>query len=395
MHPRTALAVSLDVLAAVASAAPAAPRTRTVATQVGTVRQLVQGDRYVAWTRCLSPKGPTEVWAARRTGGRPVRVRGIRAAGQCEQVRLIGAYRNQVVTLIRGKSGLQRLDAVNVRTGRRALLEAETEPASGFRIVDADTAGPRVVWIREIGAGDARVSETVVGDLRAPAVGTYAGAPRRVVYTRSMRWRAVEPRAVWIAPGGAVVVREQVSGAMYGYGTGADRLTQVLAGGRTRTVARTIDGLDIAGADVSARFVAYTVLHAASGRVWMYTLDRRTGRRRLVRRLRVPARVPGYAPAVPVGRLEGPRLIWRERLRVRSGYRDRVLVRNLRTGRVGLVARVDDSRGQRAFVGPPTLVSRRAAWAQLVLPTAEGPAGGYYGLSPAGAQARILTAIVR
>lgn len=395
MHPRTVLAAALAALAAAASAAPAAPRARTVATQLGAVRQVVQGDRYIAWTRCLSPTGPTEVWAARRAGGRARRVKGIRAGGECEQVRLIGSYRNAVVTLIRRNSGLQRLDIVDVRTGRRRLLEAETEPASGFRIVDADTAGARVVWIREIGAGDGRVSETVVGDLRAPSDGMYAGGPRRVVYRRPMQWRAVEPRAAWIAPGGAVFVREQISGAMYGYGTGADRLTQVLADGRTRTVARTVDGLTIAGADVSARFVAYTVRHEASGRVWMYTLDRRTGRRRLVRRLRVPARVPGYAPAVPVGRLEGTRLVWRERARVRRGYRDRVVVRSLRTGKVSLVARVDDTRGQRMFVGPPTLVGRRAAWSQMVLPTAQGPTGGYYGLSPAGAQARILTAIVR
>ena len=76
-------------------------------------------------------------------------------------------------------------------------------------------------------------------------------------------------------------------------------------------------------------------------------------------------------------------------------FTDRVLVRSLTNRRVHLVARVDDSRGQRAFVSPPALRGRRVAWAQVTLPTAQGATGGYYGLSPVGAQARVLTATVR
>lgn len=395
VRPAIASAAALAALAVLAPNAVAAPRARVVANPLGNVRQVELGDRHIVWTRCVSPKGPTELWSARATGGRSRRVGGIRAPGPCDGVTLVGSFRDQAVVIVRNNAGLARLDSVDVRTGRRTPLEAETPAASGVRIVAADTSGPRVAWMREVGSGDARVSETVVGDLRGAFDGTFGGAPRRVVYSRSLQWMPVVPTGVWIGPDGSVVVREAIRGAVYGYGNGTDRLSLVTSTGSLRQLARPGDGFAIAGADLTRRHLTYSLLHPPSGRVWMFVLDRRTNRRRLVRRLAVPAALPPYAPAIPVAHLDGTRMAWRERRRVRRGFTDRVLVRSLTNRRVHLVARVDDSRGQRAFVSPPALRGRRVAWAQVTLPTAQGATGGYYGLSPVGAQARVLTATVR
>lgn len=396
MRLRPVVLLGLAAACAVATVAGAAPRARVVATQTGIVRQVVQSDRYIVWTRCLGPDGPTEVWAARRGGGKALRVKGIRTRGACDPVTVVGAYRDRVVTLITGNSGLRRLDAVEIRTGRRHLLEAETTAASGVRITGADVEGPRIAWQRDVGAGDGRVSETLVGDLRAADVDGFAGAPRRVVYRRSLQWTPVVPTGVWVAPNGSVAVREAIRGALYGYGDGGhDRVTVVTPGRGLRTLARPGDGFHISGADLSNRYFAYTLTRTSSGRVWMYATDRVTGRRRVVRRLTRPAQLPEASPAVPVATVSGTRMAWRERLRVRRGYVDRVVSRSLRDRKVRLVARIDDTRGQRRFVTAPALLGRRVAWASVALPLSGGVRGGYYGVAPAGAQSQVLTAVVR
>jgi hypothetical protein len=379
--------------AGLAGGAHAAPRV--VADQLGTVRQVVVGDRHIAWTRCLSPLGPTEVWTAPLRSGRPRRVPGIRVPGECEPVRIVGLHGDRVVTLIRGNSLLQRLDAVHVRTGQRVPLEAEGQAASGVRITGADSEGPRVVWLREAGAGDGRQTETVLADLRSPRAGLFSGAARRVVATRSVRFAAVVPNGAWIAGDGRPVVRERLQGAQYGYGLGEERAV-LLGADRTVQYARTRDGAVVAAGDLTTRVFAYTVADATSGQARVFLRDRRTGSRRLLRRLvRLPAPVPRAVPAIPAPSAHGRWVVWRERLPVRGGFVDRVLAHDVLRGRTRGVVNVRDSRGQRSFVSPPSVRSGRVAWAEVTLATAAGPRGGYYGVAPPGSRSRVLIAPVR
>ncbi len=374
---------------------PAAAAPRIVADQLGSVRQVVLGDRHLAWTRCVTPQGPTEVWTAPVRAGRQRRVPGIRAAGPCEGVRIVGVYRDRVVTLITGNSGLRRLDAVDVRTGGRIPLEAETPAASGVRITGADVEGPRVAWLRECGAGDDRATEAVLADLRAPRAGLFGGGTRRVLYTRGLRFGAVLPTGLWVAGDGRAVVRERLTGAQYGYGQGAGRA--VLVGGpRAVTQARTGAGAEVAAADLTTRVFAYTIASPDTGRAWVYLRDRRTGARRLLRRLvRLPAAVPRAVPAVPAPSAYGRFVAWRERLRAPGGYVDRILAFDTQRRRVHTVTRIRDSRGQRAFVSPPSVRAGRVAWAEVTLATAAGPEGGYYGVAPPGSRSRLLIGPVR
>lgn len=390
-------AVASGAAAAGPAAVPAvaAPRVHLVADQLGIVRQVAMSARRVVWTRCVSADGPTEVWTALRTGGRPRRVPGIRVAGTCEPVRLVGVYGDRAVTLITGRSGLRRLDAVDVLTGRRTLIEADTDAASGYRITGADVDGPRVVWQREIGAGENRVSETVVGDLRAAPVGLYGAAPRRVVYTRSVRFAAVVPDGAWIGSDGGVVVRETISGAQYGYGIGEHRAMLVTPTGLVQ-YARLTPGSRIAAVDVTRPFLAYSVSSTAGGQTWIQLVNRSTRVKRRIRRLAgLPASVPREVPAVPSPRITGRYVTWRERLPARGGFTDRVVAYDIGRRGVVLVAQVRDSRGQRAFVTQPAAAANRVAWAEVTLPTASGALGGYYGVSSAGARSRVLVRSVR
>lgn len=375
--------------------AAAAPRVHLVADQLGIVRQVALSARRVVWTRCVTADGPTEVWTALRTGGKPRRVPGIRVAGTCEPVRLVGVYGDLAVTLITGRSGQRRLDAVNVLTGRRTLIEADTDAASGYRITGADVDGARVVWQREIGAGDNRVSETVVGDLRAQPVGLYGAAPRRVVYTRSLRFGAVVPTGAWIGGDGAVVVRETISGAQYGYGIAEQRAMLVTPTGLSQ-YARLVAGSQVSDLDLTRPYLAYTVSSTTTGQVWIQLVNRSTRVKRRIRRLAgLPAAVPREVPAVPSPSITGRYVIWRERLASRGGYTDRVVAYDAGRRRITLVALVRDSRGQRAFVSQPSAAANRVAWAEMTLPTASGALGGYYGVSSDGARSRVLVRSVR
>gem|GEM_PF-4788967 len=365
-----------------------------VADQPGAVRQVVLGDRHVAWTRCLAPDGPTEVWWAPREAGRPRRVPGARAAGGCDVVQIVGLHRDLVVLRTTARTTLARLDAVDVRRGTRRLLEAETLPASGTRIVAADVEGPRVVWLRSVGVGDARVTETVVADLRGRATADPSGAgPGRVVDTRALIAGAVVPTGVRVAPSGGLVVREALAGALYGYGTGAQRLRMVVP---PRQLVRVGPDIRVEAADLTDRVLAYTLADPVTGRAWVHLLDRTTGRRRMLRRLGpLPAPVPRAVPALPSPAAQGRHVAWRERTRAAGGYADRVLVFDVVRRRARVLVRLRDDRRQRAFLAPPSVRAARVAWAEVRTRRPAGPVGGFYGLTPPGSRSRVLITPVR
>lgn len=394
-RPRPALVVAalaaLPALAAPAAAAPA----RVVADQPGLVRQVVLGDRDVVWTRCLRATGPTEVWWARRSAGAARRVPRLRIAGDCAPIRIVAATGDRALLVTTIGTGLARLELVDLPSGRRTPLEVETLPASGVRIPAADAEGVRMAWLRTTGLGDARVTETVVGDLRRPVDVALAGvAGGRPVDARLLGPGAVTPTGVWVAPGGRVVVREHLAGAIYGYGTGRERLRVAGPGGRE--LVRTGPDVRIAAADLTDRVLAYTLADRLSGRTWLYRIDLASGRRRLVRRLGpLPAAVPREVPALVAPSVSGPLLAWRERRRAPGGWADRVLALDLLRGRTTTLARLTDGRAQRVFLSQPSTRSGRVAWAEIRSPRAAGPVGGFYGLTPPGARSRVVVAAVR
>jgi hypothetical protein len=391
-RPLTALAAGVPLAACglliAAPAVAAAPTPRPVDEGVGLTRQVSLGDRVVAWTRCLGGPGPTEVRWAPAAGGPARRVPGLRAAGACEGLTLVGTSGTRVVALVGDAAGLRRLVQVDARTGAAVVLDAETPGEWGVRIPAADIDGPRVAWLRESGPEAARVSEATVTDLRRPGV-------RSVRYTRSLRFGAVRPTGVWVSPRGALVVREVLSGALYGYGERDERLLLV-AGGRARQVARLATGGRFTAADVSARWLVYSYAREGDRRVWVSAYSLARGTRRVVRVARLlPAGVEPVTPAVPAPSVAGDVAGWRERLRAPGGYADRVVVLNLARRRAATVARIPDSGGQRRFTSQPSLRGVRAAWAEVNLATASGAPGGYLGAAPAGARSRLVVARVR
>jgi hypothetical protein len=384
----TLAAAALAAAAAVPASLAAAPAPRLVDEGVGLTRQVSLGDRIVAWTRCLGGPGPTEIRWAPVTRGPARRVPAVRAPGTCDGLQLVGTWGTNVLALIPGGDGLRRLVQVDARTGARVVLDAETPGAAGVRIAAADADGPRVAWLRESGAGAARVSEATVTDLRRPGV-------RAVRYARSLRFGAVRPTGVWISPRGALVVREILSGALYGYGERDERLLLV-RGGTARQVARLATGGQFAAADISARWLVYSYARAGDRRVWVTAYSLTRGTRRVVRVARLlPAGAEPVSPAVPAPSAAGDVAGWRERLRAPGGYADRVVAVNLARRRSVTVVRIADTSGQRRFTSQPSLRGARAAWAQASLSTAYGVAGGFLGETPVGARSRLSIARVR
>ncbi|MFN8122473.1 MAG: hypothetical protein U0237_08595 [Thermoleophilia bacterium] len=388
MRARTALALTALAAALPASAATAGVQVRTLHEQAGLTRQVVIGDRTVGWTRCMGAEGPTELWTAPVGRGRPARVPRVSVPGPCEPVRLVGTFGDQVLAMIPGADGLERLVSVNRRTGVRTVVDAESAVPGGIRLVAADLDGPRLVWLREQGTGVGATSEVVLADVRRPA-----GA--RVIYTRSLAFGAVRTLDVWAGPNGTAVVRQVLSGALYGYGERDERA--LLVGiPRPLQIVRVTGGARVAAGDLSNRWFVYSVARDGDPRVRVTAYELSTGKRRLIRLARlVPAGVPATPPAVPAPRVSGDLAAWRERLRGRGGFRDRVVTIDLAKRRARTAYVLADTRGQRLFVSQPAVRGARVALAEVRLSTAYGATGGFLGDAPVGARSRIVLARVR
>ena len=385
---RARLPLVLLAVAAPVPAATAGVQVRTVHEQIGLTRQVALGDRAVAWTRCLGVDGPTELWTAPVRGGRASRIPRVSVRGACEPVRLVGAWGDQVLAVIPGRDGLRRLESVNRRTGARTVIEAETTGADAVRVVSADLDGPRLVWLRDRGQGAGGVSEVVLADLRRLE-------GRRVLYSRSLVFGAVRSVDVWAGPNGTAVVRQLLSGALYGYGE-RDERALLVGVERPVQIVRLSGGARLAAGDLSSRWFVYSVARDGDPRVRVTAYSVATGKRRLVRLARlVPAGVSAQPPAVPAPKVSGDLAAWRERLRARGGYRDRVVTLDLARRRALTAYVLADTRGQRLFLSQPAVSGRRVALAEVRLSTAYGTPGGFLGEAPVGARSRLVIARVR
>ncbi|MFN8108795.1 MAG: hypothetical protein U0Y82_02975 [Thermoleophilia bacterium] len=385
-RPFTAAALAAAALGALAPLAQPATIT-TLREQPGLTRQVAIDARWVAWTRCLGQTGPTEVWAARRGTTTSGPIRGIRAPGACETATLVGVSGDRVVLLLPIGGGLRKLVSVDPTTGVQTLLDTDTPLDDGVRITSADVAGPTVTWLREVGAGNGREADV----LQAPADGTQ---PPHTVYQRSLIYGAVHPVAVWGTAGGAVVVRELLTGAVYGYGIGQEQA--VLVDGTRRTaLAGMSGGAHIATADFANGWFVYTLVRDGSNKVMVMARNVHTGARRALRTLVLPRTVPVQSPAVPVPTIAGNIAAWRERLRVPGGFRERIVASDLARRKQGAVVLLRDSLGQRLFMSQPAAFTTRVAFATVHLANASGPLGGYLGQAPVGARSGIQVTRLR
>lgn len=387
---RTIRLLILAAALAVVPTASAATSPAIVAEQLGSVRQVVAGDGYLVWTRCTAPDGPTEIWSALTPRGPARKVAGIRVAGTCEPIRLVGTWRGQVVALVPGPTGLRRLEAITLATGARRVLDEETATAPGRSLVAADISAAKVGWLRSEGEPGARVTQALVADLRLPQ-----SAPG-VAYTRSLAFSAVIPTGVWVNTRGDVAVREVLSGAQYGYGVADQRVTLIRAGQTPRRITQVSTGARVVGGDLGTGWFVYSIARDDRLRVWVYVYDLKTGTRRILRVANAASSsVAREAPAVPTPVLGSARAAWRERTRAPGGFVDRIRVYDLARKRLMTPVAVPDTAGQRLFLSPPALGRTTVAWAQVRLATAGGPQGGFLGLAGPGARSRLVTASVR
>jgi hypothetical protein len=359
--------------------------------QSGIVRQVVRGDRWAAWTRCLSPQGPTEVWA-RRFGTRALtRLDRLTATGSCEPQRLLGVAGDRLLAIVPGADGLRRVVAAGLPDGAQTVIDSETPGAAGVRIVAGDANGPRVVWIRDVGPVTDRVAEIVSGDLRRPGVTT-------IVRRQSLRGGVVRPVGAWVGGSGEIAWRNLLAGgAQYGYGTGQERVVLRLANGSTLTLSSVRGPAHVAGVDVGSTRAVYSVVRDDSTRVYIYGWDLVRREKRLLRVVNAAARPKARtSPDVPTPRLYADRAVWRERTRPSpSVFQDGVRSVILPIRRGSEVFRVRDPRTQRTFIGPPDLTRRVAVWPVVRFTGAVGWAGGFSGLSARPARTTIYAAGIR
>jgi hypothetical protein len=384
----TLLAILVTLTAVPIASAAATPVT--VTEQLGTVRQVVTGDGFVAWTRCAGPQGPTEIWSARTPRGGARRVAGIRVAGTCEPIRLAGTWRGSVVAFVPGLQGLRSLEVIDLVSGARRVLDQEVATADGRSLVAVDTSGPQVAWLRSEGPPGFRVTQAMVSDLRLPQ------SVPRLAYSRSLVASVVVPTGIWVNGRGEVAVREVLAGAQYGYGSADQRVTLIRPGRPPLRLTQVSTGGRVIGGDLGTRWFVYSIARDDRLRVWVYVYDITTKARRVLRVANAAsASVAREAPALPSPILGGSRTAWRERTRAPGGFIDRIRVYDLGRKRASIPIALPDSAGQRLFLSPPALGRSTVAWAQVRLATASGAQGGFLGLPPTGARSRLVTSALR
>jgi len=385
MRGPAVVGAALAALGLGTGAAAGAPLT--LVQQSGIVHQVLRGDRSVAWVRCLSPSGPSQVWSRPYATKRSVQLTSLGSAG-CDTIRLAGLRANTLVATVLGSDGLRRVSSFRLPAATETQLDKETSDAAARTIVAADAYGPLVAWVREQTIGGARVAEVVTADTRRPTQST-------VILRQTLLGDVVRVTGVWRDGSGNVAWREVLrTGGSYAYGTGRERLILRRTDGTTRVLSDVSGPVHIAGADLERDRAVWSLVRDDSTAAWVYERELASGAKRLVRVARTAAQ-PGVRPGfdVPLPRLSGPRLVWRERTRLANrAFSDGVQSVFLPDGRVRSVLRTADRRDQRLYVGPPDVLGAIAVWPQVTFAGPGGWRGGYAGLASARATTRILTA---
>jgi hypothetical protein len=363
----TAAGVTLGLGASPGSAEPI-----KLAKQPGVVRDVVQGDRWTAWTRCLGANGPSDVWVTKSASSPNKRVRGLRRRGRCDSPNLLGVFRNTLVVEL-GQPGKRRIVEVNVRTGRQRQVVGETSGEDGLEIVDADLTGRRIAWIQAVGPPGQREAQVVRGTVGRPLT--------RVLHRRTLFGGAVELVSVWVNARGEVAYREVLRGALYGYSAREERVELIERSGRTRNLASPAAGTSVVAADLSNGRFSYSIARDDTRRVWLFIRDLKSGAKRRVRVvLGAPPRFERTPPAVPAPEVSGRLTVWRERVPVKKSFNDAIrMTRGLALVKKPIDKR-RDVRSQRWFVAPPSINRNVIAWAESRLPAAGGWRGGYFGV---------------
>lgn len=377
----TALGVVVTAVAGVAAAGVAPSSVATaqaepieVADQAGIVREVLRGSRWTVWTRCLRSAGPTDVWATRSASSPNRRVRGLKRSGACAPQDLIALVGNRLVLEL-GRTGARRVLAVDVRNGRRQEIVAETPGADGLELVDVDVSGRRIAWIQIVGSPERRTAQVVRATVGRPET--------RVVHEQPLFGGAVELVSVWVNPRGEVAYRQVLRGALYGYSAREERVQRIDRLGQTSILANPAPGTQLVAGDLGNTRFSYTIARDDTRKVWVFTRDLDTGKKRRLRAVRAaPPRLERTPPAVPAPQVNANLTVWRERVPIRRSFNDTIrFSRGLALVRRPIDRR-RDVRSQRWFVSPPSIDRRVAVWAEVRLSRAGGWKGGYQGLPP-------------
>ncbi len=389
----TALAAGLGMGIA-ASSATAAPTT--LVEQDGFIRTVERFGNWMAWTRCTTAQGPTEVWARRFGTRQMVQVSGLTAAGCETDLKLHGVSGGEVLVTRPGDGGVNRLAAVNILTGQERVLETETNDGATVRLNAADNYGPLVVWSRDRTTDAGRVAELVTADLR------------RATPTPTTEWGTsssggkLRIDGVWRGGDGAIMFRQVTAGPppMYQAGDAPSLRSQLIlrrTNGTTYTVSSVAGAIRIADASMDRNNILYTLIRTDSNSSWVYHRDlTRSARRLLASRPNTVRPTIREGTAFPTVSVYGTKGAWHLRQRFPNRtFIDRMWGEDLTFGRRSNLNAIPDTVQQRVYQGAPSVWSRFAQWSEIRHGGPSGWRGGYSGLSGHPAKSAIVMSAIR
>ncbi len=393
---RITLGVALACVGGVGGAAVADARPTVIAEQDGFVRQVERWGNTFAWTRCLTPTGPSEVWVRSAATKQNTALAGLTVQGACEGQRILGMTAGQVALTVRGTDGLNRVTVVPVAGGPEQVLEQETNDGPKWRITAADAYGPLVTWVRMAEDGPDWRIQVLTRDHRV------ANPETKIV------WQTAQPNGryridgVWQSGDGSVLMRQLSLGPSPTYSTQAgtilhSQLVRRNTDGTMQTIASVKGNVRIADADIDKEHVMWSLIRTDSNSSWVYHRDLTRNVKRLLsvraNTVRPSLRV---GPAFPTVSVQGPRGAWHMRQRyVNRTFIDRMWGEGLQFGRRSNLNAMPDTVQQRTFQSPPSVWGRFAQWAVVRHAGPSGWQGGYTGLSGHGAKSQVVVSAIR
>lgn len=390
----TALVAGIGMATAAATSATAKPLV--MVQQDGFVRTVERWGDWMAWTRCTSNTGPTEVWARSFKTKQMVQVPGLTGAGCETELQLHGVIGDEVIVTRPGPDGLQRLSAVKIGDGKERVFEQETKDGETLTLNAVDTYGPLVVWSRDRTTDRDRVAELVTLDLRT------ANAKPKIEWGTSSSNGKLRIDGVWQSGDGNILFRQITAGPPPTYQKGSEpalhsQLILRRKNGSTYTVSSVKGPIRIADAAIDRTNVMYSLIRTDSNSSWVYHRDLKRSSRRLLsakaHTVRPTYRIGTSYPTVGV---YGGKGAWHMRQRFPNRtYIDRMWGEDLTFGRRSNLDARPDTVQQRIYQGMPSVWSHFAQWPVIQHDGPSGWAGGYTGLSGRSATSQIVISSIR
>ncbi len=388
----TALAAGLGMGIA-ASTATAKPVV--LVEQDGFVRTVERFGNWMAWTRCTTATGPTEVWARAFGTKQMVQVPGLTADGCETNLKLHGVSGNEVIVTRPADGGLSKLSAVTITTGAERVLETETKDASALTLNTVGTYGPLIVWSRDRTTDRDRVAELVTADLRQATP-----APKIEWGTSSSNGK-LRIDGVWRSGDGNILFRQVTAGPPPTYDAGntpslRSRLILRRTNGTTYTVSSVAGPIRIADASIDRSQIMYTLIRTDSNSSWVYHRDLTRSSRRLLAAQAGTVR-PTYreGTAFPTVSVYGGKGAWHVRQRFANRtFIDRMWGEDLTFGRRSNLNALPDTVQQRIYQGAPDIWGRFAQWSVIRHDGPAGWRGGYTGLSGGTARSQVVISAI-